>query len=180
MFNDPYYKTIGIGTRIFLGGAQGFVTWQGTQHNPAIERTKKGIPVKPAGTLCVTGDLKEMKPKWLMGISILGYGTSLAVGLGIPIPLLNEEIAQYTAISDSDIFTQIVDYGNDYPNGVDKSLGQVSYADLKSGTITVNEKKVPTVPLSSMVRAREIASILKDSIGKGEFFLGEPQSTLPI
>jgi len=179
LFNDPYYKTIGVGTRIFLGGAQGYVTWQGTQHTPGVERTEKGVPIKPAGTLSVTGDLKEMDPRWLVGISILGYGTSLAVGLGIPIPLLNEDMAQYTAISDSDIFTQVVDYGSDYPNGVDKSLGQVSYADLKSGTITLKDKNVPTVPLSSMVRAREIASLLKESIEKGAFFLGEPQSTLP-
>ncbi|MGD9211936.1 MAG: homocysteine biosynthesis protein, partial [Desulfobacteraceae bacterium] len=38
MFNDPYYKTIGLGTRIFLGGAQGYVTWYGTQHNSNVER----------------------------------------------------------------------------------------------------------------------------------------------
>jgi uncharacterized protein (DUF39 family) len=30
LFNDPYYKTIGIGTRIFLGGGIGYVVWQGT------------------------------------------------------------------------------------------------------------------------------------------------------
>ena len=100
-----------------------------------------------------------MSPKWLTGVSIQGYGCSLAVGLGIPIPILNEEMANYTAISDEDIFTQVIDYGNDYPKGKTKSLGQVSYAELKSGSITVKGKKVPTVPLSSMVRAREIADI---------------------
>jgi len=178
LFNDPYYKTIGLGTRIFLGGAEGYVTWNGTQHKPVVKRTAKGVPLTPAGTLFVMGDLKKMSPKWLTGVSIQGYGCSLAVGLGIPIPILNEEMAKYTAISDEDIFTQVIDYGNDYPKGKSKSLAQVSYAELKSGSIKVKGKKVPTVPLSSMVRAKEIAELLKKRISKGKFLLGEPQFTL--
>jgi L-aspartate semialdehyde sulfurtransferase len=179
LFNDPLYKTIGLGTRIFLGGGQGYVTWSGTQHKPAVKRSEKGVPLSPAGTLFVMGDLKQMSPKWLVGLSIRGYGVSLAVGLGIPIPILNEEIVQYTAISDDEIFTQIVDYGNDYPNGISRSYGQVSYSGLKSGSIQINGKQVPTVPLSSMVKARQIADILKTWISEGKFFLGEPQFTLP-
>jgi uncharacterized protein (DUF39 family) len=126
------------------------------------------------------GDLKKMSPRWLVGVSILGYGCSLSVGLGIPIPILNEEIAEYTGVSDEEIFTQILDYGHDYPNGISRSLGQVSYAELKSGTIQVNGVDVHTVPLSSMVRAREIAATLKEWISRGEFMLGEPQFTLPV
>jgi len=179
LFNDPYYKTIGLGTRIFLGGGQGYVTWHGTQHKPSVKRNKKGVPVSPAGTLWVMGDLKKMSPKWLVGMSLQGYGCSLAVGLGIPIPILNEEIAGYTGISDEDIVTQIIDYGNDYANGVARSYGQVSYAELKSGHIKLNGQTVPTVPLSSLVKAREIADILKREIAQGDFFLGEPQFTLP-
>jgi len=180
LFNDPYYQTIGLGTRIFLGGAEGYVTWHGTQHKPSAKRTSRGIPVTPAGTLWVMGDLKKMSPRWLVGVSILGYGCSLSVGLGIPIPVLNEEIAEYTGVSDEEIFTQILDYGHDYPNGISRSLGQVSYAELKSGTIQLNGVDIQTVPLSSMVRAREIATTLKEWISRGEFMLGEPQFTLPV
>jgi uncharacterized protein (DUF39 family) len=179
LFNDPYYQTIGIGTRIFLGGAQGYVTWHGTQHKPGVMRAENGTPMKPAGTMWVMGDLKEMRPDWIVGVSMQGYGVSLAVGLGVPIPLLNEEIAQYTAVSDRDLYTQVVDYGDDYPNGVDRNYGYVSYAELKSGVIRILDKEVPTVPLSSMVRAREIAQRLRKWIEEGRFFLGEPQSTLP-
>ncbi len=103
LFNDPYYKTIGIGTRIFLGGAQGYVAWQGTQHNPNVPRTEKGIPREGAGTISTIGNLKEMSPQWLMGASMLGYGVSLYVGIGIPIPVLNEEMARFTAVRDEDI-----------------------------------------------------------------------------
>lgn len=179
LMNDPYYKTLGLGTRIFLGGAQGYIIGSGTQHNPGAIRTPGGIPKKPAGTLMVMGNLKEMSPRWLVGVSIQGYGSSLAVGIGVPIPILNEEIANYVAVSDEDIFTQIVDYGNDYPNGVGRSYGEVSYAQLKSGKIDVQGKEVSTAPLSSYMRAKEIAELLKEWISKGEFLLGEPQNHLP-
>jgi uncharacterized protein (DUF39 family) len=179
LMNDPYYRTIGIGTKIFLGGGQGFVAWHGTQHKPNVKRTNKGIPLTPAGTLWVMGDLKKMSPKWLVGVGIQGYGCSLAVGLGVPIPILNEEMVQFTAVADDEIFTRIVDYGHDYPQGISKSYGTVSYGELKSGTIRVNGREVPTVPLSSVVRAREIAETLKKWIAEGKFTLGEPQQLLP-
>jgi uncharacterized protein (DUF39 family) len=179
LLNDPYYRTLGLGTRIFLGGAQGYIIGPGTQHNPDASRGENGVPLGSAGTLMVMGNLKEMHPKWLGGVSMLGYGCSLAVGLGVPIPVLDEEMARFTGVSDAEIFTQVVDYGNDYPGGEARSLGRVSYAELKSGTIQFNGKEVPTVPLSSYVRALEIASILKEWIKKGEFFLTEPQFMLP-
>jgi uncharacterized protein (DUF39 family) len=120
-----------------------------------------------------------MDPKWVAGVSMVGYGCSLAVGVGVPIPVLNEEIARFTGVSDQEIFTQIIDYGSDYPKGESVSLGQVSYAELKSGTIRFNGQEVSSVPLSSRVRALEIAHILKGWIEKGEFLLTEPQEKLP-
>ena len=179
LFNDPLYKTIGIGTRIFLGGGIGYVIGPGTQHNPSVLRTERGVPIKPAGTLMVTGDMKNMAPRWLVGVSILGYGCSLAVGIGVPIPILNEEIAEFTGISDEEIVTQVVDYGRSYPKGEGESIAQVTYAQLKSGTISINGKEVKTAPLSSYVRARQICFILKDWIESQNFLLGEPQETLP-
>jgi uncharacterized protein (DUF39 family) len=110
---------------------------------------------------------------------MLGYGCSIAVGIGVPIPILNEEIARFTGVSDDEIFTQVIDYGNDYPKGEATSLGRVSYADLKSGTIRLNGQDIPTVPISSYVRALEIAHLLKTWIEKREFLLTEPQNMLP-
>ena len=179
LFNDPYYLTLGMGTKIFLGGAKGYIIGPGTQHNPQVKRGKNGVPLRLAGTLMVTGDLKEMDPKWIAGASLQGYGCSLVVGLGVPIPILNEQMARYTGISDDEIFTQIIDYGNDYPKGEGVSLKQVSYAELKSGTIKFRGQEVATVPLSSYVRALEIAQILKGWIEKGDFLLAQPQDMLP-
>lgn len=179
LLNDPLYKTIGMGTRIFLGGGIGYVTWHGTQHNPHAPRTAGGVPRRPAGTIMVQGDLKQMSPDWLRGVSILGYGNTLAVGLGIAIPVLNSEMAAYTGVSDEEIFTQVVDYGHDYTHGIARNYGEVSYAQLKSGTIEVNGKEVQTAPLSSIVKAREIAETLKEWISSAKFFLNRPAQTLP-
>jgi L-aspartate semialdehyde sulfurtransferase len=179
LLNDPHYRTIGIGTRIFLGGGIGYVTWHGTQHNPNVPRTKGGAPRKPAGTIMVQGDLKQMSAQWLRALSILGYGNSLAVGLGIPIPILDSEMAAYTGVSDRELFTQVIDYGYDYTNGISRTYGEVSYAQLKSGLIEVNGKQVPTAPLSSAIKAREIAETLKQWLKDGKFLLNPPAQTLP-
>ncbi len=175
LLNDPYYKTIGVGTKIFLGGAIGVVSWYGTQHSPDEPRNSFGIPKGGAGTIAVMGNMKKMSPEWIRGVSIYGYGVSLAVGIGIPIPILNEEMAKHTAIRDRDIDTVIIDYGFDYPNKEEKVLGEVNYEELRSGSIKFMGKEVPTTPLSSYKKAREIAEILKKWIKNGEFTLGEPQ-----
>jgi uncharacterized protein (DUF39 family) len=179
LLNDPLYKTIGIGTRIFLGGGVGYVAWHGTQHNPSAPRTGKGVPTRGAGTLAVIGDLKQMKPKWLVGTSFLGYGTTLTVGIGVPIPILSEEILQYALVTDADILAPVVDYSDAYPNRKPEVLAEVSYAALKSGKITVNGKEIPTASLSSYPGAVEIASTLKEWIKRGEFLLSDPVAPLP-
>jgi uncharacterized protein (DUF39 family) len=179
LLNDPLYKTIGIGTRIFLGGGVGYVAWHGTQHNPSVPRTEKGVPTRGAGTLAVIGDLKRMNPKWLVGTSFLGYGTTLTVGIGVPIPILNEEILQYALVTDADILAPVVDYSDAYPNRKPEVLAEVSYAELKSGRIKVNGKEIPTASLSSYPGAVEIALTLKEWIKKGEFLLSEPVALLP-
>jgi uncharacterized protein (DUF39 family) len=125
------------------------------------------------------GDLKQMTTRWLRGASFTGYGTTLAVGIGIPIPILDEDILRHTAVRDEDIVAQVVDYSEAYPNCIPGSLSEVTYAQLKSGSISVNGKKVPTAGLSSYVRAKDVAGILKDWVETGSFFLSEPVEQLP-
>jgi uncharacterized protein (DUF39 family) len=179
LLNDPHYRTIGIGTRMFLGGGMGYVIWYGTQHSPAARRNERGIPMGGAGTLAVLGDLKQMSARWLRGASFRGYGATLVVGLGIPIPVLDEEIAAQTGASDADIMAPVVDYSGTYPSRQAEVLGHVSYAQLKSGQIEVKGKTVPATPLSSYPRAREIAETLKEWIGAGRFELSSPVAALP-
>jgi CBS domain-containing protein len=164
--NDPNFDYIGMGTRIFLGGAQGYVIGSGTQHNP-----QSGF-----STLMVTGDLKQMSNRYLRAATFHKYGPSLYIGIGIPIPILNERMAKNTAVRDRDILTNIVDYGiqrRDRP-----TVKVVSYEDLKSGSVEINGKEVNTSSLSSYYMAQEVADKLKDSILCGEFLLTQPAETL--
>ncbi|MDO8525430.1 MAG: homocysteine biosynthesis protein [Candidatus Omnitrophota bacterium] len=179
LLKDPYYRTIGIGTRIFLGGGVGYVYWNGTQHNPSVKRKENGVPQAPSGTLAVMGDLKQMTSAWLRGTSFQGYGTTLTIGMGIPIPVLNEDILKSAAVKDEDLWAQIVDYSEDYPQGKVGSLGEVNYKQLRSGKITVKGKEVPTASLSSYPKAVEIAEELKKWIKEKKFFLTEYVQALP-
>jgi len=167
LMNDPDYETIGVGTRIFLGGGQGYVIGEGTQHDPNNR----------FGTLMVRGDCKQMSPEFIRGGSFTKYGTSLYVGMGIPIPLLNEGLAKKTSLRDEEIFTDIVDYG--VPRRGRPKLGKVSYATLKSGEVTINDRRIKVSSLSSLKKARKIAETLKSWIENGAFYLSAPVETLP-
>jgi len=176
LLNDPDMRTIGIGTRIFLCGAQGFVVWPGTQYNTAKPVNSLGVPVSNARTLAVIGKLKEMSPEFLRAAYIDKYGTTLFVGIGIPIPVLDEDMARRLSIRDDQIETSVLDYGSP---GTPK-LGQVTYAMLRSGFITVDGKKVRTAPVASLAKAREIAALLKNWLLAGQFELTRPVEMFPI
>lgn len=179
LFNDPYLKTIGLGTRIFMGGGTGYVIGAGTQHDPRPKRNERGIPISASGTLMVKGDLKGMNARYVRAVSILGYGVSLAMGIGIPIPILNEDMAFFTGVSDADIQMPVKDYGHDYPNGIGRTLGLVTYAECRTGEITVNGKKTQAVPLTSLTMSLEVAEKLKEQIEQGAFLLTEPVEAIP-
>lgn len=178
LFNDPYLQTIGLGTKIFMGGGIGYVLGAGTQHVSKPPRNERGLPTSPAGTLMLKGDLKQMKPRYVRAVSIVGYGCSLSMGVGIPIPVLNEELAWFTGVSDADIQMPIKDYGYDYPNGLPRILGHVTMEELKSGEIELNGKSTPTVPVTSYSMSLEIADELKKWIEDGKFLLTEKQEDI--
>jgi uncharacterized protein (DUF39 family)/predicted transcriptional regulator len=167
LMNDPDYETIGIGTRVFLGGAQGYVIGEGTQHDPRNN----------SGTIMVRGNCKKMTSEFLRGASFTKYGTTLYVGIGIPIPLLNEGLARKTAIRDEEVLTDIVDYG--VPRRERPKLGKVSYRELKSGSVTIADRKVRVSSLSSLKKARTIAETLKSWIESASFYLSAPVERLP-
>ncbi|MDZ7696379.1 MAG: homocysteine biosynthesis protein [Deltaproteobacteria bacterium] len=179
LLNDPMYRTIGIGTRLFLSGTEGYVAWHGTQHNPNVPRLENLTPRAGAGTLALVGNLKEMDPKWLRAVSFTGYGVSLSVAVGLPIPILDEEMMRFVSVSDADLKAPVIDYSQFYPTGEGKpKLGEVTYAELKSGAIQIDGKDVPTGCFSSYQKAREVAEHLKSLITDGRFFLSCPVSPL--
>lgn len=177
LFNDPHYRTIGIGTRVFIGGAQGYVAWEGTQHNPGQNRTDNGVPVGTAATLAIIGNIKEMSTQFIKAAVFEKYGVSIYVGIGIPIPILDEEMLEYVAVKNSEIFTNVIDYS--VSSGPRPVLRRVSYEELRSGSVELNGKTVPTAPISSLKKAREIAGLLKQQISSGEFLVSQPVAPLP-
>ena len=178
LLNDPYLRTIGIGSRVFLGGGDGFVVWEGTQFNPGVARTPRGVPKRPAGTLAVIGDLKGMTAEFVKGLTFTRYGTSLGLGIGVPIPILDEEMATSCAVTDDRIFTAVFDYAQQKRSR--PVLKEVSYAELSAGAISLKGKDVPTSPLSSIYKARQITEILKKRILDGSFEMTEPVQRMPM
>ena len=176
LLKDPTFRSIGLGTRIFLGGAQGHVVWHGTQHVPS-SREVQGQRIFGGGTLATMGNLKEMSPEYLRAAYFPGYGVTLYVGLGLPIPLLDEAMVAAAAVPDSQLYTQIVDYG--VPRRDRPALSVVSYAELRSGSVRLEGADIPTSSLSSYAKAREIAERLRDDMLAGTFLLQQPAWTLP-
>jgi len=175
LLNDPELRTIGLGTRIFLGGTTGYISWYGTQFKTDAEVNEYGVPISNAATLAVIGDASRMDPEFMKAAYYEKYGVSMFVGIGVPIPLLDEEIAARVMIRNDQITTRILDYGNpDHPE-----LGRTTYEALMKGEIELNGKKIRTASLSSLYKARVIADILKKQITKGSFQLSEPVETFP-
>ena len=171
LLKDPHMRTIGLGTKIFLGGAQGYVSWQGTQSVKSVTKYDDGVDFS-GGTIAVIGDLKKMSPRYIRAAVMKDYGISLYVGLGIPIPVLDEDLFADLVRTNEELYTNFIDYST---GGLKMpQLGRVSYAQLRSGKVELNGRKVPTAPLSSLYMAREIAQLLKENISENKFTLTKP------
>lgn len=178
LLNDPDLKLIGIGTQIFLGGGIGYISWEGTQHFPLQKRLPNRTPVGPAATLALIGDAKQMNPKWVRGCYFKNYGPSLMLGVGVPLPVLNEEVVKCCAITDGDIVVPVVDFS--IPRRVRPTFGLVSYAQLKTGRIKIEGKSVKVAPLASIFLSRQVALELKQWILRGEFTLTQPVAPIAM
>lgn len=178
LLNDPLLRRVGIGSRIFLGGGIGYIAWEGTQHFPRQKRLPNQTPIGPAATLALIGDAKQMQAEWVRGCYFRNYGPSLMLGVGIPIPILSPADLEPIAIRDEELVAPVIDFS--IPRRVRPTFGLVSYAQLKSGHITLNGRKVRTAPLASLRRSMQVAEILKQWIVSGQFTLTQPVAPLSL
>ena len=176
LLNDPHCRSIGVGTHIFLGGGEGYVAWQGTQFNTSTPE-KNGVPTGSARNLALIGDMRGMNTEYLRALNIHNYAISLAVGVGIPIPILDKEMMRACSIKDEDIVAPVLDYS--VGSSRRPTLAHVSYAQFRSGTVDLDGKSIRTSSLSSYKKAREIAQELKQWIDDREFLLTEPVRSMP-
>jgi putative methanogenesis marker 16 metalloprotein len=77
--NDPNLETIGIGTRILINGAQGFVIGTGT----------RSMASRP--NLMGLADMHQMNPEYMDGF-VTSAGPECIGSWAVPIPVLNESI----------------------------------------------------------------------------------------
>lgn len=118
-----------------------------------------------------------MDAHWVRGCYLKNYGPSLMLGVGVPIPVLNEQVIEQCAVKDEDIVAPVVDFS--IPRRVRPTFGLVTYGQLKSGKITIEGKTVRVAPLASIARSREVAETLKAWLDAGTFALTEPVAPLP-
>ncbi|MDX2216740.1 MAG: homocysteine biosynthesis protein [Oculatellaceae cyanobacterium bins.114] len=177
LWNDPDLQVVGIGTRIFLGGGVGYIAWEGTQHFPLQKRLPNRTPIGPAATLALIGDAKQMTPQWVKGCHFKSYGPSIMLGVGVPLPVLNEDVIKHCSVQDTELVAPVVDFS--IPRRVRPTFGLISYAQLKTGRITIDGKSVRVAPLASIFLSRQIAAELKQWISNGDFTLTEPIAPIP-
>jgi uncharacterized protein (DUF39 family) len=178
LFNDPDLKVIGIGTKIFFGGGIGYIAWEGTQHFPLQKRLPNHTPIGPAATLALIGDAKQMDSRWVRGCYFKSYGPSLMLGVGVPLPVLNEQVIERCAVLDKDLVAPIVDFS--IPRRVRPTFGLVSYGQLKSGRINIEGRTVRVAPLASIYLSRQVAEELKTWIEAGTFTLTQPVAPITL
>jgi len=175
LLNDPYLQTIGIGTRIFFCGGDGYISWEGTQFNSEVERDKKtNLPFRPSATLSITADLRQVRPEWISPIYINGYGVSLYIAIGIAIPVLNLDMARALSIRNKDIMTEVYDFASG------QTLGTLNYEQLHENKAVLANKRPTTRTMTKIKQAQKITEILKTRIEQGLFELTRPVRRLPI
>ena len=177
LLNDPDLASVGIGSKIFLGGGIGYIAWEGTQHFPLQKRLPNRTPIGPAATVALVGDAKQMSADWVRGCYFKNYGPSIMLGVGVPLPVTSAKVIQNCAVGDRDVVAPVIDFS--IPRRVRPTFGLVSYEQLQRGHVTIDGRAVRVAPLASKYRSLKVAQELKEWIEAGEFTLTEPVAPLP-
>lgn len=177
LLNDPDLTSVGIGSKIFLGGGIGYIAWEGTQHFPLQKRLPNRTPIGPAATVALIGDAKQMNADWVRGCYFKNYGPSLMLGVGVAFPVTTEKVIHNCAVFDRSIVAPVIDFS--IPRRVRPTFGLVSYEQLQKGHVTIDGKAVRVAPLASRYRSLKVARELKQWIETGKFTLTEPVASLP-
>ncbi|MBE0515933.1 MAG: methanogenesis marker 16 metalloprotein [Methanophagales archaeon] len=101
--NDPMLKTIGVGTKILVNGAVGYVIGEGT-------RSSRERP-----NLSVIADMYDMNPTFMGGFTT-SSGPECITSIAIPIPVMDEEVISNLRILDEEIKLPIADIRNRVPS----------------------------------------------------------------
>ncbi|MHC1600466.1 MAG: methanogenesis marker 16 metalloprotein [Candidatus Methanospirareceae archaeon] len=116
---DLRLETIGVGTKIMINGAEGFVMGEGTRSS--VEKPN----------LMGIGDMHGMLPEFLGGFRTAA-GPEVWNSWAVPIPVLNERILEDAKRRDEEIKLLVLDVNDRLP------VDEITYADLwRSGDLSV-------------------------------------------
>ncbi len=175
LINDPLLETIGVGTKIFFCGGEGFISWEGTQFNMDVERDDKtNLPIGPSATLAITAEMRSVDPRLISPIYIPGYGVSIYLSIGMAIPVINSDVAKALTIRNRDIITNV----HDYATG--KTVSRVNYDELINNEVYVNGKRALTRTMSRINESYSVMETLKAKVLDGSFVITEPVRKLPV
>lgn len=122
--NDPDLKTIGVGTRVLINGAQGFVTGAGTRSSAE----------KP--NLTGVADMHQMNPEFMGGFTT-GHGPDIITTWAVAIPVLDLEMLTHILKTNDKIPLKVVDVRSRLP------IHEITYGQVWDNTIdkvTFNRK----------------------------------------
>ncbi len=115
--NDSNLETIGIGTRVLINGAEGFVAGTGTRSSPE----------KP--NLSGFADMRSMVPEYMGGF-ITSAGPEIINTWAVPIPVLSQNLLDSIIKLNSELKLDIVDVNGRV------TLCETTYGDVWDGTDT--------------------------------------------
>ncbi len=172
----PSLSLLGPGSPVLVGGAIGWVMGSGSGHQPGVRRLASGHACSPGAVAAVSVDLHGLRPEWLRACFFEGQGAALLVGIAAPIPLINASVALQAACDDEDLEAPVLDIA--IPRRLKPSFGPISYAQLKSGAIQVEGRRLTAAPAHSPRLAEGIGRELIAWLEDGRFPLRLPVQPL--
>lgn len=112
--NDPLLEAVGMGTRILMNGAEGFVVGQGT----------RSCPERP--NLSGFADMHKMQPEYMGGF-VTSAGPECICSWAVPIPVTTSTILKEIARLDGEIPLPVMDVNTRC------CIGQADYGDVWEG-----------------------------------------------
>ncbi|MFM2079635.1 MAG: hypothetical protein RLZZ219_317 [Cyanobacteriota bacterium] len=173
----PGLSLLGPGSPLLVAGSIGWVSGAGSGHQPQPRRQASGHALSPGAAAAVEVDLHGLDRRWLRAWRMAGGGSGLLVAIAAPVPLINGVVARQAAIGDDRLEAPVLDFG--IPRRVRPSFGSVSYAQLHSGALDLQGRRLACAPGHSPRLAAEISACLVERLQQGRFPLRLPLQPLP-
>ena len=173
----PGLGLLGPGSPVLVAGGLGWVSGAGSGHNPGVRRQPSGHALSPGACAAVEVDLHSLDPRWLRATRLEGGGSGLLVAIAAPVPLINAGVAQQAAAGDAELQAPVLDFA--IPRRIRPSHGQMSYAELHSGQLSLRDRRLACAPGHSPRLAAAIAEDLVQRLKEGSFPLRLPLQALP-